>query len=118
VSSGDRRVERLEALIALGVPLHLPVAEWPPEMIERVANDPSLLDNLSYEALDALGVQVQNLIRASGGDPDAISTEPMSLAAPHIVETNAHGREPFASTCGCGVCSVWRDRRGGSTVRQ
>jgi hypothetical protein len=118
VPPGSARIARLEALIGSGMPLHLPLAQWPPATIERVANDPSLLDVCSLEDLDALGEQVRNLICAGGGDPDAMSTEPMSMAAPSVAAINAHGREPFASTCGCGVCSVWRDRRGGSTVRR
>jgi hypothetical protein len=118
VSSGDRRIERLEALIGSGVPLHLPLAQWSAADIERVVNDPSLLDVCSLEELDVLGEQVRNLIRAGGGDPGAaVDLElRMSMAAPGVGAINAHGRAPFAESCGCGVCEVWRERRAGSTV--
>lgn len=113
---GSARIARLEALIGSGMPLHLPLAQWPPATIERVANDPSLLGDLTLEDLDALGAQVRAAIIREGGDPDASPpVEPLSTSS-RLGETNAHGRLPFALTCGCGVCSVWRDRHAGSTV--
>jgi hypothetical protein len=103
------RLARLE--LASGfLPTHKPFATWPSYQMARL-EDPKVLAAMSDATLQRLLIEIEETIRANGGDPDAMAqseSEPMVAAFNHL-EVNAHGRLPMSATCGCGACLRHRE---------